>query len=152
MTDDRKLFEELVSRIGVDEARQLLGEVGRNEGETLTIVSNGGLHRVPPEYENGEIYYASEGTFDLETVEQVNALLDAILIPLKEKLLSRKWKRIYLVPFGPAVISMAIKLAVFRILWMDTVDLFYFGNGEYGAIDRDSRKALFEDAARPGLR
>ncbi|NEQ41007.1 MAG: hypothetical protein F6K40_34270 [Okeania sp. SIO3I5] len=62
-----------------------------------------------------------------------------ILIKVAEKLKSKPWKKVYLVPFGPAVLSMQIKLLVYRILYIETVDFLYAGHGVYYDLDINLR-------------
>jgi len=110
--------------------------------DTLVIVSNKGLHAVPQEYAVGEIYFASEGEIDCNDVSGANEFIDSAIIRLKDKLLERRWKRVILIPFGHVVLNMAIKMAVFRTLWIETEDVFYFGYNRYGMLQRDTKKIL----------
>ncbi|NEN90215.1 MAG: hypothetical protein F6K48_15375 [Okeania sp. SIO3H1] len=62
-----------------------------------------------------------------------------ILIKVAQKLKSKPWKKVYLVPFGPAVLSMQIKLLVYRILYIETIDFLYAGHGVYYDLDINLR-------------
>lgn len=145
--DDKLLIQEIIKRRGASFVQRSLSQPV--EAEDLTIISNGGLHPLPSDYIFGDLYVASEGSLDFSSTESVNREIDSVLGRLQAKLLSRKWGRVYLVPFGHAIISMNIKMAVYRTLRIETTDLFYFGNGEYGVLERDTRKVLI--AARRDL-
>ena len=62
-----------------------------------------------------------------------------ILINVARKLKSASWKQIYLVPFGPAVLSMNIKMLVYKILYVETIDILHLGNGVHVDIDINTR-------------
>lgn len=110
--------------------------------ETLTIVSNAGIHPIPQEYVSGELYIASEGNLDFSNIETVAQEYDLIIRDLHKKLLEKGWKKIYLFPFGHSTLCMAIKIAVYRTLRIETVDVFYFGNGRYEYLERDTRNSI----------
>lgn len=138
---DRNILHELIRRNGISFVQneiQALNELG-NE---LTIISNVGLHPIPHEYVRGEVFIASEGNLDFSSVVSVNAELDKIVNRLKEVLFAKRWSSIYLLPFGHSCISLTIKMTVFRLLRIETIDIFYFGHGKYGYLDRDSRAAI----------
>ena len=114
----------------------------REPENVLTIVANAGVHPVPDEYVFGELYEASRGNLDFSSIESVNREYDSIILNLHSKLVSRIWNKIYLFPFGHSTLSMNIKLAVYRTLRMETIDIFYFGSGNYGLLEREMRKNL----------
>ena len=64
-----------------------------------------------------------------------------VLNRLAEKLFERSWKRIYLVPTGPTTLILQIKLLVYHITRISTVDLFY-SKGDYFEIELDYRSYL----------
>jgi hypothetical protein len=139
---DKEALANLIKSYGRD---VIEAELGKSSGEItydLTIVSNGGLHTIPSDFIFGELYVASEGNLDFSSLESVSSELDNILSRLREKLRSRRWKNVYLIPFGHSVISMNIKMAVYRTLRIETSDVFYFGSGQYGVLKRDTRKIL----------
>jgi len=114
------------------------------EENTLTIVSNAGMHPIPEDFVFGELFIASSGNLDFSSVDSVNRELDEIILKIKEKLFEKQWTQIYLLPFGHSILSMNIKMAIFRLLRIETIDIFYFGNGKYGLINRDTRDSLLK--------
>lgn len=139
---DEELLADLITRRGVAFVQNQIAtgvDPMRNE---LTIVSNAGLHPIPHDYVRGYLHIASEGNLDFTDIESVNRELDKIVLNLKSLLFEKRWTNIYLLPFGHSAISMTIKMTVFRLLRIETVDIFYFGSGKYGYLDRDSRSAI----------
>lgn len=139
--EDRDIIKDLVSRRGRDFIFQ---ELSNKEDLVLTIISNVGIHPMPNEYIFGDCFAASEGNLDFSSIESVNNELDKITYRLKAKLFEKKWTKIYLIPFGHSVVSMTIKMTVYRALRIETIDLFYFGEGRYGYLERDSRLSLLK--------
>lgn len=139
--DDKKFIVDIVKRRGKAFVLKNLNAVDEDRHE-LTIVSNSGLHPIPYDYVRGEIYIASEGNLDFSDINSVNLELDKIVGNLKALLFSKKWTHIYLIPFGHSSISLTIKMTVFRLLRIETIDIFYFGSGKYDYLDRDSRSAI----------
>lgn len=139
--DDEKIIIDIMKRRGEDFVRKSL--VAANpERRELTIVSNAGLHPIPYEYVRGELFFASEGNLDFSDISSVNRELDNIVQKLKVLLFSENWTDIYLLPFGHSSISLTIKMTVFRLLRIETIDIFYFGGGKYDYLDRDSRNSI----------
>jgi len=139
--DDEKLLIDIVKRRGEDFVLKSLNARDGDRRE-LTIVSNAGLHPIPYDYVRGEIFIASEGNLDFSDIESVNSELDKIAQNLKTLLFSEKWTHVYLLPFGHSSISLTIKMTVFRLLRIETIDIFYFGSGKYDYLERDSRSAI----------
>ena len=144
---DRDTIRQIISRNGKKFVEKIVTEESSSDVETLTIICNEGLHPIPKEFIEGEMYVASQGNLDFSSVEAVNDEIDAILFGLKIKLHERPWKKVILIPFGHSVICMNIKMAVYRVLRLETVDLFFFGNGKYGAIERETRSVLIKNSA-----
>lgn len=138
---DEQIIVDIVKRRGEDFVRRNL-DVGNPERRELTIVSNAGLHPIPHDYVRGQLFIASEGNLDFSSILSVNKELDKIVHNLKELLFSERWTNIYLLPFGHSSISLTIKMTVFRLVRIETVDIFYFGSGKYDYLDRDSRSAI----------
>jgi hypothetical protein len=140
-SDDAAIIREISARRGRQFIEKALFEDAFDE-QVLTIVSNTGVHPLPLEEIRGELYVASKGNLDFSDENSVNSELDFIIANLLVKLQEKRWKKIYLLPFGHAVISMNIKMVVFRVLRIETADIFYFGGGKYGLIERDTRLAI----------
>ena len=138
-------LDDLVDQIGVDRAYKILERykdrhLVENE-HVLTIISNMGVHHIPENILVGEVFVASEGNLDFSTPKSIRKEIDRILGRISTKLKSKKWKHVYIVPFGPCIISMQIKLLVYRVTRIESVDLFYVG-GEYVELAIDQREII----------
>ena len=85
-----------------------------------------------------EVYEASRGDWDVSTEDALLRELQAILSRLVDKLRSQRWDRVYLIPTGHPVLSLQIKAMVYRILRINTIDL-YHKSGNYFEVDLDQR-------------
>lgn len=119
---ERRLIEELA---------KITGDSSQREPDTLTIIANKGVHHLPQQFMRGEVYFVSEGSLDFSSSESVEREMVLALSRLASKLKSKAWQKIYLVPFGPTNLSMLIKLLVYRVTHIETVDLFHAGSGSY---------------------
>jgi len=140
-TDLHDLLDEALKLRGtapVETALKSLLVSAAPETHVLTIVANAGIHEVPSNYLRGDVYEASRGDWDATTEDALAAELRTILLRLVTKLRSRRWGRIYLVPTGHPILSLQIKAMVYRILRLNTIDLYYKG-GTYFEIDIDQR-------------
>lgn len=113
-----------------DHLRHLLGN-SVDDSKTLTILANSGIHHFPDELKRGEVFVVSEGSFDFSTAQAISRAYTTVLERLAAKLRSDAWTRIYLVPFGHGTLSMQIKLLVYRITRIETIDVVYTGDGRY---------------------
>lgn len=113
----------------------------KDEGDVLTIIVNKGQHPLSDCHKRGEIYIVSEGMLDLQNP---NSVFKRLLDGLATKLKSKPWKKVYIVPFGPAALSMQVKLLVYRILHIDSIDVLHIGNNDYIDIDVKQRDFLSE--------
>ncbi|MBP0016383.1 MAG: hypothetical protein J7647_02360 [Cyanobacteria bacterium SBLK] len=127
------LIEDCLDKLGDEEFKKGISKLltTNDEKDVLTIIANEGIHPSSPAHNHGEIYVASRGNIDFSSQEIVREELNKILVGVAKKLKSKPWKKVYLVPFGPAVLSMQIKLLVYRILYIETVDFLYAGHGTY---------------------
>jgi len=107
-------------------------------GRVLTIIANAGVHQIPAPHLRGEVYEASRGDWDATSQESLIAEISRILLRLVLKLKSAPWERIYLIPTGHPVLSLQIKAMVYRILRLNTIDLYYKA-GTYLDVDIDQR-------------
>ena len=124
----------LLSQIGHKRACQILEEHYANTNlaeDILTIVVNRGVHHMPKEYAIGEVFYASDGNLDFSSNASIHSEHERVLSRVAQKLKSKKWNQVNLIPFGPNTLSMQIKLLVYRITRIETKDLFYAGSGKY---------------------
>jgi len=109
----------------------------------LTVVGNTGVHEIPSEYLRGIVYSASHGNWSAHGKDSVVRELTRILTKLVRQLRSRPWKRVYFIPTGHPVLSSHIKTMVYRILRLNTIDLYY-KDGEYLEIDIDHRELAID--------
>lgn len=140
-------IDKLLQKIGIEKACDILERsLPNTKNDILTIVSNRGTHFIPDESKRGEIFYASEGNLDFSSIEIVKEQYEVILSNLAEKLKSSKWKKVYIIPFGHSTLSMQIKLIVYRITRIETIDLFYDGQGNYYDLSISQRSIIVNAA------
>jgi len=123
----------------------LKGLIGDKPGDedTLTVIGNAGVHRIPSKYCRGELYEVSRGSWDVESAEQLNQLFSELLVGLARKLRERSWRTIYFVPTGHPALSIQVKTLIYRILRRNTVDL-YHTDGAYFEIEIDHRQIALD--------
>lgn len=139
-----QIVQRCITKMGINRFHQEISNIldKYEEKDVLTIITNEGIHPRAPVHNRGDIYIASSGNIDFSSRKVVEAEFQEILKRVSRKLKSKPWKKVYLVPFGPAVLSMNIKLMVYRILHIETVDFLYVGHGEYYDLDIALRKII----------
>lgn len=139
--DLRELIEQCIDQAGADAVEDALHAILEERHErTLTIVVNDWQHPLQDVHSRGEIFILSRGSFDYTNAKIVVAQFESALLDLGVKLREKKWTKIYLVPFGPSVLSMQVKLFVYRILHIETTDVLHIGNNKYCDIDIKQRE------------
>jgi len=135
------LIEECLKELGHETLRKEIESIilRNKQKDVLTIIVNEGIHPMSPVHNRGEIYIASRGNIDFSSKNEVKQQFENILSEVAKKLKSKPWNKVYLVPFGPAVLSMQIKLLVYRILYIETIDFLYAGHGIYYDLDINLR-------------
>lgn len=142
------LVDKLISQRGPDKAARVLASILEDaEQSTLTIIPNMGIHRIPERYLRGKTFVASEGNLNFSSRRSIEQEYKKILRNLKDELLSQSWKKIYLIPTGHVTLSLQIKLAVYQLTRINTIDLFYL-NGKYFELAFDSRDLIPPNEAR----
>ncbi len=136
--------EEAVTR-----ALEDLVQDGRPEEHVLTVVGNTGVHEIPPEYRRGVVYAASHGNWSANSQDEVVQELKGILTRLVRQLRSQPWKSVYFIPTGHPVLSIHIKTMVYRVLRLNTIDLYY-KDGRYYEVDIDHRELAIGSAHSRG--
>lgn len=143
MTDAElaELVSKAVAAVGYERVSEQLAPLVPSESEsrTLTLVSNAGVHTIPPEYLRGEVFEVSRGSWAAETPEEVHSELRDLLSGLARKLRSRPWRKVFLIPTGHPILTIHIKLLVYRLLRINTID-FYYRSGEYIEVELDHRE------------
>jgi len=138
--DLQRLLEQAIELHGTEHMTRVLNELLRPAASqrVLTIIANAGVHQIPERYLRGEVYEASRGNWDATSEAALIGELTKLLEALAEKLRSQPWERVYLVPTGHPIFALQIKAMVYRILRLNTVDLYYKA-GTYFDIDIDQR-------------
>lgn len=135
------LIKEFIREYGEDELKGYLNNRLSNNGDTLTLIGNEGAHSIPAEYLHGEVYVVTSGNLDLSSKESTLLEYKAAVLSLIEKLKEKRWSKVYLVPTGHTTLVLQIKVIVYNILRISTVDLFY-SKGKYFELDIDYRELL----------
>jgi hypothetical protein len=135
---DRRTLDRLVRDYGEEAIKHVASEAFL--GEELTIVSNLSLHPLPKEFIRGEMFVASQGTLDFSDRDAAKNEILKILTATKKKLQEKRWKSVYILPFGHCVISMNIKMLVYRVLHIEAKEIMHLGNQDYTYIDVYSRE------------
>lgn len=134
-----ELIEDFIHKYGEKKLAQYLEEQLSNFDNVLTIVGNKGSHKIPEEYLHGEVYAVSSGNLDLSSKESTVAEYRDVLTNLIEKLKERPWSKVYFIPTGPTTLVLQIKIIVYNVLRISTIDLFY-SKGEYFELSFDYRE------------
>jgi len=139
-----QLIQTFITEFGENELVTLLSERICNKDKTniLTIVANEGTHYFPENYIKGDKYVFSTGNFDATSEQTVKTFLEDKLVKLSNMLKQKKWAEIYLVPSGHPLLSLQIKLLVFRITRLETIDIAYFGEDGYYTIKINQRQLI----------
>lgn len=142
-----ELIDLCVEEIGLEALKKLLfEEINQNKSHnySLTIIANQAFHKIPSRYLHGEVYIASSGNINFENKESIIVQYKEILLNLKQKLLEKEWKKVYLIPTGHVSLALQIKNLVYQLLRINTIDLFY-SKGDYYEIDIDYRTFLLKN-------
>lgn len=142
------LFEEAKSICGDDVIESLLKDSIKKSNKNelvLTIVVNAGVHPISEDILRGEVFIASKGNIDFSSKLSIENEFKSILKNVSNKLQSKNWNKVYIVPFGPAVLSMLIKNLVYKILYINSIDVIHAGSGIHYDIDIDPREVAIEE-------
>jgi hypothetical protein len=145
-----RLLDEVLQTSDVEHVKAALASLLNQSAEeqtVLTIIANAGVHGIPREYLRGEIYEASRGDWDVSTEETLLLELKAILSSLARKLRTGSWKQVYLIPTGHPILSLQIKAMVYRVLRLNTIDLYHKA-GIYFEVNLDQRTIALEAGDR----
>lgn len=128
-TELKNLIETYIIENGEDSLISTLKKnISNNSNGIITIIVNQGLHHFPDALIKGEKYICSHGSFN---IDDIKTHIEQTLSDLAKKLKSERWRKIYLVPSGHPLLSMQVKLLIFRITRMESIDIGYFGEGGY---------------------
>jgi hypothetical protein len=123
------LVEDFIRTFGESKLIEVLSADSRDD--VLTIIANAGVHPYHALHKRGEIFVASERTLDFSSMESAVGEIESVLLGVARKLKEKRWNRVYLVPFGPAPLSLQIKSLVHKILDIETIDVLHIGSGEH---------------------
>ena len=139
-------LSDLIERLGEHEAFSILKEYvekGKSgEENVLTIVVNKGVHHLPEKSLRGTVFYASEGNLDFSSPESVEKEFGRVLVDVTKILKEKSWKQVFVLPFGPCALSMQIKLLVYRITRIESIEIFHLGEGEYMNLEINQRELI----------
>lgn len=128
-SESLKAIQKFIRKYGEEE---LIDIVSHNcDEKVLTIIANAGVHPYHALHKRGEVFVASEGSLDFSSKESAVAAIEGVLFRVAKKLKEKRWTRIYLVPFGPAPLSLQIKSIVHKVLDIETIDVLHLGNGAH---------------------
>ena len=109
---------------------------------SCTIVVNQGMHTIPDHLIVGEKFIFYEGSVDLSSEIALHRFTTSHLERLTVFLKSRKWKKVYLVLSGHVAMCVQVKLAVYRVTHVESVDWVFDGAGNYLKLDIPMRRIL----------
>lgn len=134
-----------IKNSGMDKVMCALEELagtGDQNINTLTIIANAGVHNLPEKYKRGDVFIASIGNLDLSSRESIHNEFTTILTELARKLKSKQWGRVFIVPFGPTVLSMNIKLLVYRVCGFESIDVMNISGEDRVDVSIELRKLI----------
>lgn len=142
----QELIESYIEKHGEEELQTYLESKLQEDFTTLTIIGNAGTHVIPPEHLHGQVYEVTTGNLDLSSKETIVTEYSFALSKLLDKLKERSWKKVYFVPTGHTSLVLQIKLLVYHVLRISTIDLFY-NKGDYIELDLDYRQLLSNESS-----
>lgn len=144
MSDLESELKALLDRYGARPLRDKLDEIAAESSEpaTATILVNEGVHFFPEMLFRGERFIVYSGSLNLSSEEGLRIEVTQVLSRLATFLLSKKWRRIYLIISGHAAICMQVKLLVYRVTHLETVDIVFDGGGNYLRLSLNMRHLL----------
>lgn len=137
-------IQELKEIYGESAVKNAINEWGIYDKKVreCTIIVNSGLHSFPESLLRGEVYEFSRGMLDFSSGDRVEKQIMELLIELAKFLRTEKWNRVYIVISGHCILSMQIKMLVYRLTRLETIDWFYDGSGNYYDIKIPMREIL----------
>lgn len=144
MADLADLIEQLGEQEAVDILRRHVEQEHPVEEDILTIVVNRGVHHLPEKYLRGTVFCASEGNLDFSSPSSVEEEFERVLVGVTRVLKERNWKQVFVLPFGPCALSMQIKLLVYRITRIESIEIFHFGEGQYTNLEIKQRHIIVD--------
>lgn len=144
-----ELLQRAITTVGERKVADMLEKLGAatpSHSAELTIIANSGMHSIPEDFIHGEKYVVSHGNLDLSSPEAIESSYTLALRSLADKLRERAWKNIFLIPTGPTTLALQIKLLVYHVTRLSTIDLHY-SQGKYFELDLNYRSYLSSKGA-----
>lgn len=140
----------LITQFGTDEIGKALRRLERlrPSQNSATIIVNEGVHKIPDALLRGEVYTVYRGSLDLTNETGLIDQLSDSLSDLADFLLSKKWSHIAVVISGHAIVNMQVKLLIYRITHLYTLDWVFDGKGSYLAMEIDLRSLILNRRRR----
>lgn len=140
-TLDKRLRQAIVA-VGRKRVAEELGQLASTGSATdvLTIVANEGIHVLSRRYRRGDVFAASTGSMDFSNARSVRTEYEKALLRTARKLQERAWRKVYIVPFGPTTLSMQIKLLVYRVCGIESIDVAHLRGNTRADIALDLRR------------
>lgn len=140
-------ISELIKEYGLIDVQREVENLGKEfilDG-VATIICNSGMHSFPGELLRGEVFEFTSGMIDMSSKESIESCIASRLVALASFLKSGRWRKIYIIVSGHPILSMQVKLAVYRVTRLETSDWLYNGNGRYIEISLPVRKIMSEN-------
>jgi hypothetical protein len=146
-----KALEKAISSLGHEKVLDILLKATqkKHKTQTLTIIANKGVHQISEKFLRGDIFVASEGSLDFSSPEAIHQEFELILKKTAKKLKSNDWKKVFIIPFGPAPLSMQIKLLVYRVCGIESIEIMHIPGKERIDLSVDIRKIIIESDQPP---
>ncbi|WP_257313529.1 hypothetical protein [Geothrix fuzhouensis] len=150
MNEIQKILDMALSTVGPERVSSALEALLFQPGKTntLTVICNEGIHSIPENHLHGEVLSATIGNIDLQSIDAILMSYDVALKKVANKLKEKSWHKIYLVTTGPVTLCLQIKMLIYHITRLSTVDIHY-QKGRYFEIDMDYRSYLLNEYNSP---
>jgi hypothetical protein len=143
----RKILAEYEAALGRPQIesslRAYLSSPGEEPEAVLTVIANAGVPHMPECLVRGAMYVLSEGSLDFASKESATAEFEKCLTGLVKVLKTQSWKRIYLIPYGPTLLSALAKLVIYRVTGLETIDVMHV-KGAYFDMHVDVRQLIVD--------
>lgn len=140
--ESERTIAKFVEVFSEEELVKLLRSKLVEQGGVLTIIADQSLHKIPDDLVFGDVYVFSSGNLEAGSDEVVKRELVQRLKALHHFLKSKRWRAVRLIFTGHALLAAHIKLTVYRVLHLDTIDIGYFGKDGYREVSIDFRRDI----------
>lgn len=141
-TDTKKIVDRFVSQYSEDELCAYLEKRISGQYDVLTIIGDRTLHKIQEDLIEGTVFDFNNGSIDASSDDAVKKHMISALMRLYDILKSRNWGKVKLIYSGHALFTAHIKIMVYRILHLDTVDVAFFGADGYRTVSINLREEI----------